>query len=127
MGDEVRGSIVGFDHVQLAMPRDQEAVAQGFYEGILGLERVPKPSSMAQEGCWFERGTVVIHLGVEETFQAATKAHPGLLVSEFDDFLAGLSDAGVVVRPAEALNGARRVHVNDPFGNRIELIEALGS
>jgi len=122
----VRGSIVGFDHVQLAMPRGQEAVAQGFYEGILGLERVPKPSSMAQEDCWFERGTVVIDLGVEETFQAA-KAHPGLVVTEFDDFLVGLSDAGVVVRPAEALNRARRCHVNDPFGNRLELIEALGS
>lgn len=120
--------IVGIDHVQLAMPAGEEAAAQAFYEGLLGVPRVPKPPHLERRGgCWFEHslpnGTVKIHLGVEETFRAARKAHPALLVDGLAALVERLEVAGVTVRDDEPLEGYDRVYVDDPFGNRLELLE----
>lgn len=116
--------IVRLDHVQLAMPPEGEAEAERFYAGLLGLERVPKPEALAARGgCWFQRGAVQLHLGAEAGFRPARKAHPALVVSGYDALCAKLRAAGVSVRPSEELPGVRRCHVDDPFGNRIELIE----
>ena len=69
------------DHVQLAMPPGGEELATWFYEGVLGVPRVPKPPHLAiRGGCWFERGGLRIHLGVQEDFVPATKAHPAFTV-----------------------------------------------
>jgi catechol 2,3-dioxygenase-like lactoylglutathione lyase family enzyme len=111
------------DHVQLAMPRGREAEAVRFYEGLLGLEQIPKPPSLAARGgCWFEHGDLKVHLGVDDTFRPARKAHPALLVDDLAELVARLDTAGVAVR-TEPLEGHRRVYVDDPFGNRIELLE----
>jgi catechol 2,3-dioxygenase-like lactoylglutathione lyase family enzyme len=110
--------IEGLDHVQLAMPAgpDAEARAQAFFTGLLGLPRVPKPPELAARGgCWFERGPAKLHLGVEEDFRPARKAHPGLRV---------LDEAGYPTRRAEDVPGRPQWYVDDPFGNRIELIPA---
>jgi catechol 2,3-dioxygenase-like lactoylglutathione lyase family enzyme len=112
------------DHVQLAMPAGREAEAVRFYEGLLGIPRVPKPSHLeARGGCWFERGDVKVHLGVDERFRAATKAHPALLVDELAALVDRLRAAGVPIAADEPLAGYERVYVDDPFGNRIELLE----
>lgn len=112
------------DHVQLAMPAGGEADAVAFYEGLLGIPQVPKPPPLAARGgCWFEDGDVRIHLGVEDGFRPARKAHPALVVDGFDELVARLDGAGVEVRPAETLAGRARVHVSDPFGNRVELVD----
>ncbi|MXY02187.1 MAG: glyoxalase [Acidimicrobiales bacterium] len=123
-------TIVGIDHVQLAMPRGGEAEAQAFYEELLGLPRVPKPPHLeARGGCWFERdsggSTVKIHLGVEDPFQPARKAHPALLVHDLAALVERLRAAGVTVRDDEPLEGYHRIYVDDPFGNRLELMEPL--
>jgi catechol 2,3-dioxygenase-like lactoylglutathione lyase family enzyme len=116
--------LVGIDHVQLAMPKGQEEVAQGFYEGMLGLERLEKPAPLAARGgCWFSNGQVALHLGVEEDFRPARKAHPAVLVSDLDGLVAALGSEGHGVRFDEEIPGTRRCYVDDPFGNRIELIE----
>ncbi len=116
--------LLRLDHVQLAMPPGGEPEAERFYAGLLGLPRVPKPPALAvRGGCWFERGAVRIHLGAEADFRAAKKAHPALVVSGYDALCAKLKAAGVSVRPSDELPGVRRCHVDDPFGNRIELIE----
>ena len=116
--------LVAIDHVQLAMPPGGEDVATRFYQDLLGLERRPKPPSLAARGgCWFANDTVVLHLGVEAEFRAARKAHPALVVDGFDALCAELEDAGHAVRPDHELPGVRRSYVDDPFGNRIELIE----
>jgi RimJ/RimL family protein N-acetyltransferase/catechol 2,3-dioxygenase-like lactoylglutathione lyase family enzyme len=113
------------DHVQLAMPRGGEERARAFWVGLLGLREVPRPAEMAgRPGMWFERGPLRIHVGVESDFRPAKKAHPALLVSGFDKLLGLLAGAGHAARPAETLGAARRVHVEDPFGNRVELIDA---
>jgi catechol 2,3-dioxygenase-like lactoylglutathione lyase family enzyme len=114
----------GIDHVQLAMPIGGEARATDFYEGLLGIPRVPKPANLAARGgCWFESGATRIHLGVEADFRPARKAHPALLVDGLDELVTTLERAGALLRGDEPLEGYRRVYVDDPFGNRIELLE----
>jgi catechol 2,3-dioxygenase-like lactoylglutathione lyase family enzyme len=115
--------IQALDHVQLAMPKGGEADAERFYCGLLGFERVPKPEPLASRGgCWFRRGAVQVHLGVENDFRPAQKAHPAFIVSGFDALCARLTEAGHLVRRDQELPGVRRCHVDDVFGNRIELI-----
>ena len=115
------------EHVQLAMPAGGEEAARGFFEGLLGIAERPKPEQLATRGgCWFEDGDVKIHLGVEADFRPARKAHPALLVDDLASLVAVLADAGCVVRDGEPLEGFARVHVDDPFGNRLEFMESIG-
>ncbi len=112
------------DHVQLAMPAGCEDEAIAFYEGLLGVPQVPKPPHLAARGgCWFERGDLKIHLGVEADFRPARKAHPALLVDDLPALVEHLRTAGVPLRDDEPLEGYDRVYADDPFGNRIELLE----
>ncbi len=111
-------------HVQLAMPRDQEDTARTFYVGVLGMTQITKPAVLASRGgVWFRAGGVELHLGVEETFRPARKAHPAVLVDDLDDLAARLSAAGQPVRWDEELPGFRRAYANDPFGNRLEFLQ----
>ena len=119
--------IVGVHHIQLAMPGGREDAAREFYEELLGIPEVPKPQALAKRGgAWFESESVRIHVGVESEFRAAKKAHPALLVRGLRDLVQRLRDAGVEVVTDEPLSGYERVYVEDPFGNRIELLEPLG-
>ena len=119
-------SVRRIDHVQLAMPAGREDEARAFYTGLLGITEQPKPPHLAARGgCWFEDGPVKIHLGVEADFRAARKAHPALIVSGLRDLVGRLEAAGAVMRDDEPLEGYDRVYVDDPFGNRIELMEPL--
>ena len=118
--------IVGIDHVQLAMPAGGEDVARAFYVGLLGLVEVPKPPNLAARGgCWFELGTTKVHLGVDADFRPARKAHPALLVDGLGELVATLVAAGVRVVDDEPLEGYERAYADDPFGNRIELLEPI--
>jgi catechol 2,3-dioxygenase-like lactoylglutathione lyase family enzyme len=112
------------DHVQLAMPRGQEDEARRFYGGALGLPELPKPPNLAKRGgCWFGTDGIVIHLGVEDGFRPAKKAHPALLVEDLPALVRSLAEAGIDIVEDEPLPGYDRVYVSDPFGNRIELLE----
>jgi catechol 2,3-dioxygenase-like lactoylglutathione lyase family enzyme len=115
-------TLIAIDHVQLAMPIGGEQVAREFYVGVLGLEEIPKPAVMAARGgCWFERGYVKLHLGAEADFRPARKAHPALMVQNLDQLLTAHQLPAVW---SDEIPGTRRCHIDDPFGNRIELIEA---
>ncbi|MCU1459260.1 MAG: hypothetical protein JWL73_3352 [Actinomycetia bacterium] len=119
--------IRSIEHVQLAMPAGEEEAARGFYRDLLGLSERPKPDHLAARGgCWFESDTVKIHLGVEQDFRPARKAHLALLVSELSALARTLSDAGVELVDDEPLDGYHRVYAYDPFGNRLELMEPTG-
>ena len=111
-------------HVQLAMPAGREADAVAFYGGLLGIPQVPKPAHLAARGgCWFERGELRVHLGVEDEFRPARKAHAGLLVDDLAALMTALRAAGAVIVDDEPLDGYERVYVDDPFGNRLELLQ----
>jgi catechol 2,3-dioxygenase-like lactoylglutathione lyase family enzyme len=117
--------LVRLDHVQLAMPAGREPDAVAFYSGVLGLAEVQKPPILAARGgCWFESDDVIVHLGVDPAFTPATKAHPAFVVDDLDALAAMLDAAGIALTWDDALEGVRRGYVTDPFGNRIELIDA---
>jgi catechol 2,3-dioxygenase-like lactoylglutathione lyase family enzyme len=115
---------VGIDHVQVAIPVGGEDRARAFYCDVLDLDEVPKPPVMAARGgAWFEAGDVRIHVGVEAPFVPARKAHPALKIRGLVDFV---RTSGLDVTWNDEIAGVVRCHVFDPFGNRIELIDAAG-
>jgi catechol 2,3-dioxygenase-like lactoylglutathione lyase family enzyme len=122
--------ILRIDHIQLAMPAGREDEARRFYRDLLGIPEKEKPPVLtARGGAWFERGDLKVHLGVDQQFVPACKAHPAFLVTGLSTLIAKLKAAGVAVRDDEPLDGNLRVYVDDPFGNRLELLEPtpLGS
>lgn len=116
---------VGIDHVQVAIPVGSDDAARAFYADVLGLVEVPKPAVMAARGgAWFESGDVRVHVGVEDPFVPARTAHPALAMYGLADFVAA---SGLDATWNDEIAGVVRCHVFDPFGNRIELIEAGGT
>ena len=114
--------ILGIDHVQVAIPRGGEAQARAFYAGLLDLEEIPKPEPIrARGGVWFRAGAQELHLGVEEPFATARKAHPGLVASDLDAVRARLAGAELGFEDDDKIAGVDRLFVADPFGNRLEL------
>ena len=117
------GAVIGIHHVQLAMPAGREDDARRFYSGVLGIPEVQKPADLARRGgVWFEKGDLRVHLGVEQDFRPAHKAHPGLLVRDLKLLAQRLAGAGYEVTKGEPLEGYDHIYVNDPFGNRLELL-----
>ncbi len=117
----------GLHHAQLAMPRGQEAAARAFFSGVLGMGEVDEPPALAARGgAWFRSGGLELHLGVEEEFAPACKAHPGILVADLDEVVRRLAAAGQDVTWDTDLPGFRRVYAADPFGNRLEFLQPDG-
>jgi len=116
--------LVGLHHVQLAMPPDEEEAASRFYGAILGLRQVPRPPGLSPRGgVWFRTDDLEVHLGIEDQFAPAVKAHPAFLVDGLETLRARIEAAGYRVTDTVQLEGFHRVYVRDPFGNRVELIE----
>jgi catechol 2,3-dioxygenase-like lactoylglutathione lyase family enzyme len=116
--------VMGIDHVQIAAPKGCEAEARDFFGGLLGLEEIEKPKRLrARGGCWFRLGRSQLHVGVEENFRPATKAHPAFAAKDVDALFANLSGAGVACSWDETLDGVRRFYANDPWGNRLEFTQ----
>jgi catechol 2,3-dioxygenase-like lactoylglutathione lyase family enzyme len=114
----------GIHHIQLAMPPGEEEAAMRFYGGLLGLDLFAKPDSLAPRGgLWFRGQSVEVHLGLEETFVPAVRAHPAFLVSGLETLRSRLEAAGLRIDEDVQLEGYHRFYVRDPFGNRLELIE----
>ena len=118
-------TVIGIDHVQVAAPAGCEAEARAFYGALLGLEELSKPELLAARGgCWFRVGAQELHVGVEEPFAPARKAHPGLVARDLDDLATRLTGAGIDVLFDHAIPGLNRFHAADPFGNRLEFRQA---
>jgi catechol 2,3-dioxygenase-like lactoylglutathione lyase family enzyme len=118
--------VYAIDHVQLAMPPGEEERARAFYGGVLGLTEMPKPAHLARRGgVWFAQGALKVHLGIERDFRPAKKAHPALLVEDLAGLIKRCLEAGYKIGTAEPLEGYDRAYVEDPFGNRIELMEHI--
>jgi catechol 2,3-dioxygenase-like lactoylglutathione lyase family enzyme len=118
--------VVGLDHLQLAMPRGREADARAFYGDVLGLAELTKPPHLAARGgVWFALGSQQLHLGVEDDFRPARKAHPALLVHDLRGLRGRLELHGFAPYEDEPLAGYERFYVADPFGNRLELLEPV--
>jgi len=126
MVNEGEVMIVGYDHVQVAIPSGAEPVAREYYGGLLGMIELPKPATLAARGgCWFTAGAAVLHLGVEADFRAARKAHPAFIVEDLDVVERTVRLAGYeTTRSDNEIQGVLRFHTFDPFGNRLEFQQA---
>lgn len=118
-------TLSGLDHVQLAMPVKGEDLASQFYGELLALTRVSKPSVLARRGgCWFIGRGIDVHIGADADFRPQTKAHVALLSTDLAALRGRLEAAGVAVNGDDAPIGAARIYANDPFGNRLEFVDA---
>jgi predicted enzyme related to lactoylglutathione lyase len=126
-GSSQRQGILSIDHLQLAMPVGEEEKARNFFIKIFGFHEIPKPAELAKRGgAWFESGNVQLHIGVEADFRPARKAHPAFLVDDLDALIAKAQSTGCEIDTNQPpLDGYKRAHVFDPFGNRIELMQKL--
>ena len=115
----------GLDHVQVAAPPGCEERARWFYGQVLGMAEIAKPESLrARGGVWFQCGQHQLHVGVDPGFTPATKAHPAIRVSGIQSLRERLARLHVSFTPDELLPGAKRIYVDDPFGNRLEFLES---
>lgn len=119
--------ILSIDHIQIAMPAGEEENARAFYINTLGFTEIQKPPELAKRGgMWLQFGDVQLHLGIELDFRAARKAHPAFLVDDLDSLLEKIQVAGYEWDLSQPpLDGFKRAHIFDPFGNRIELMEKI--
>jgi catechol 2,3-dioxygenase-like lactoylglutathione lyase family enzyme len=116
--------VTDIDHVQIAAPRGCETEARRFFGDLLGLTEIEKPPQLrVRGGCWFRVGSRQLHIGVEEPFKPAVKAHPAFAVSDIEALFAILEKAGVNCIWDQALDGIRRFYARDPWGNRLEFTE----
>ncbi|MGW2649619.1 VOC family protein [Streptomyces sp. NPDC001393] len=117
--------LVAVDHVQLAAPPGSEDALRAYYVDILGMTEIPKPPVLAARGgCWFQAGAVQLHLGIEEDFRPAKKAHPGLRVTQIEAYAARLAAKGAPVTWDDNLPGHLRFYSQDPAGNRLEFLQS---
>jgi catechol 2,3-dioxygenase-like lactoylglutathione lyase family enzyme len=118
-------AITGIDHVQVAAPAGCENAARAFYGALLGLEELTKPEPLrARGGCWFRAGGQELHVGVEDPFTPALKAHPGFVSADLAGLRAKLNAAGIATTDDTSIPGANRFFAADPFGNRLEFRQA---
>ncbi len=116
---------VSLDHVQIAAPQGCEAEARRFFGELLGLAEVEKPKELrARGGVWFAIGDQQLHIGIEEPFTPAQRAHPALRLDDddLDRVAEALAQAGAKVEWDDSLPTGRRFYTEDPWGNRIELL-----
>lgn len=117
--------LTGLDHIQLALPAGQENQARWFYGELLGLREIEKPLSLqAKGGCWFQGRSFQLHVGVMPDFVPATKAHPAFLVDDLAALHGRFTEFSVAVMVDTAVPGTHRFYASDPFGNRLEFIQA---
>lgn len=115
--------LTGIDHIQIAAPPGSEDAARRFYGELLGMEEIPKPDNLkARGGCWFRCGLHEVHIGIQQDFMPAKKAHPGFTVDALEQLQSRISEAGYLINEEQPIDGRSRFFTHDPFENRIEFL-----
>ncbi|WP_353509272.1 VOC family protein [Intrasporangium sp.] len=108
-------------HVQVSGPTGCEDAMRSFYGAVLGMTELEKPERLrARGGAWFRSGSLELHVGIEEGFRPARKAHPGISVDDVDALAERVAASGAPVTWDDSIPGVRRFHTSDPVGNRLE-------
>ncbi len=130
MDDSKRGfRVEAIHHAQVTIPKGAEAAAREFYVGTLGLTEVPKPEALqGRGGFWLAVGALQVHVGTEEGVdRSSSKAHVAYRVTGLGPLRAQLAAVGIDALDGIPIPGFERFEIRDPFGNRVEFIEASGS
>lgn len=119
--------IIGLHHAQITIPKGKEAEGKAFYCDLLGLQEVDKPDALkGRGGFWLSTGQQEVHVGTEDGFdRLSTKAHLAYQVEDLRYFRERLGKSGVDILEAVPIPGFARFEFRDPFGNRVEMIQAL--
>lgn len=116
--------LTGIDHIQIAAPPGSEDAARKFYGELLGMEEIPKPENLkGRGGCWFLCGSQEVHIGMQQDFTPAKKAHPGFTVQALEQLKSRLQEADYLISDELPIAGRSRFFTHDPFGNRVEFLE----
>ncbi|WP_438727700.1 VOC family protein [Parasphingorhabdus sp. DH2-15] len=113
-------------HVNLVIPKGEEPRARAFYEGVLGLPEVEQPDEQkVSGGCWFELGTVRIHISIDPDFKPSTKAHTAFQIDALQPLRERIEAAQLPVKEGSDVGGLERFFAFDPFGNRLEFMAPI--
>lgn len=113
-------------HVQITVPSDKVDEAHDFYVGLLGLTEVPKPETLQHRGgFWMQLGHVEIHVGIQDHVDRhANKGHIAYQVAQLDGWRETLNQHDITILDSIPIEGYDRFEFRDPFGNRVEMIQA---
>jgi|SRR5690625_242476 len=119
--------IVGIHHTQITIPKGNESEAKHFYCHILQLPEIEKPESLkGRGGFWLQVGDKEIHIGTEAGVdRLITKAHVAYEVNDIDYWEQRLKKNSVTILKSVPIPGYKRFEFRDPFGNRVEMIQAI--
>lgn len=117
-------AIIGYNHAQVTAPPGSDEAIRHFYGQVLGLSEMPVPESMrAHRLIWFRVGNLELHVGQEEGVDRnKTKAHLAFEVDDIDQWRRRLAEQGIETFNQPLIPGYDRLHLKDPFGNRVEII-----
>ncbi|PCJ10193.1 MAG: glyoxalase [Rhodobacteraceae bacterium] len=115
---------LALDHIQIAIPKGGEDQCRAFWEQLVGLREIPKPEALqARGGLWYALMGSELHLGVDQPFAPALKAHPGFRTTEITALAARFETEGHPLTWDTAIRGRKRFFTKDPFGNRLEFLQ----
>jgi catechol 2,3-dioxygenase-like lactoylglutathione lyase family enzyme len=114
-------------HVSIPRPIGSSETARRFYAGVLGLEEVPPPASLAHlDLVWYRLGETELHLiGVQGDHEPQL-GHFCIQVDDLQVVRARLAQAHAPIDEDQAIPNRPRFFTRDPFGNRIEITTILG-
>ncbi|MDE3114931.1 MAG: VOC family protein [Pseudomonadota bacterium] len=116
--------ITAIDHVQITVPRAQEAEALAFYREVLELKEIPKPEALrGRGGAWFQLYNLQFHVGVDPEASPRSKRHVCFLVQDLGHARAAALAKGIAIEEENAAEGLARFFIRDPAGNRIEIAQ----
>src|SRR3954447_18358276 len=105
--------LTGIDHIQITAPPGSEDEAQRFYGELLGMEEIPKPENLRPGGCWFQCGSQEVHIGIQQNFIPAVKAHPGFTVIALEQLRLRLQEADPPISEELPIEGRSRFFTHD--------------
>jgi catechol 2,3-dioxygenase-like lactoylglutathione lyase family enzyme len=115
-------SIIGIDHVQVAVPKALEAECLAFYREVFGFREIPKPEELrGRGGAWFQVGSLQMHIGVDPEPSPGSKRHICFLVADLGAAKAEVARRDVLIEEESVAEGLSRIFIRDPAGNRIEI------
>ena len=117
-------SFQGLDHVQITAPLNTEKEVRKFFVDLLGCKEIEKPETLSHfDSLWFEMGTTILHVGLDENHKAEKRGHPAFEVKNIGDLMDHLEANGVEIKEDFNLPGARRFYTYAFFGHRMEFLE----